>query len=104
MLIATWVLAGFTGLLAISGPVALAVWLGARRSDRERRAREHERELEERIIARAERSVADAKRELVPKETATSIGVFALLGALAIWGVRQDQKTQQKNGGKLPPA
>ena len=53
MLVATWVLAVATAILALSGPVALFAWLSARRQDRERRQREHEEEARERILKTA---------------------------------------------------
>jgi hypothetical protein len=60
MLVATWILAIASAILAISGPVALFAWLSARRQDRDRRQREHDEEARERILK-------SARDEFVPK-------------------------------------
>ena len=87
MLVATWVLALATSILALSGPVALFAWLSARRSDRARREQEQGAQMEERILKRA-------KDEFAPRSWATDAagwGVAALaLIALIGWGNRQN--------------
>jgi hypothetical protein len=81
MLVATWVLAVATAILALSGPVALFAWLSARRQDRERRQREHEEEARERILK-------TARDEFVPKGWVSGgafLGVIAAILALLSW-------------------
>jgi hypothetical protein len=95
VLIAAWVLAAATAVLAVSGPVALFVWLGARRSDRERRARDHERELEERILAKTKTELDAARGTLVPKEwigSTAAVSAIAGLVALAVWNDRKNSR------------
>jgi hypothetical protein len=86
MLIAAWILAVATAVLAISGPVALAVWIGARRADAERRQREHEADAADRILQRV-------KGEYVPKGW-VGFGVFVAgigtLFAIASWSEKRD--------------
>ena len=85
VLVATWILAIATAILAVSGPVALVAWLGARRQDRDRRQRERNEEARERILK-------SARDEFVPKNW---LGGGAVLGALALliaWGTWNDRK------------
>jgi hypothetical protein len=58
VLAATWILAGATSLLALSGPVALFAWLNARRADRDRRQLEREEQAAERILELARKEFA----------------------------------------------
>ena len=88
MLVATWVLAVATAILALSGPVALLAWLGARRSDRERRQREHEGHEADRILQ-------TARGEFLSKSTAggwVALGALAGVLAWATWSERKDQR------------
>lgn len=89
MLVATWVLAVATSILAFSGPVALFAWLTARRSDRAQRKQEQDAQMEERIIKRA-------KDEFAPKSWATDTAAWAVAGlallALIGWGNRQNSR------------
>lgn len=78
MLVATWILAIATGILAISGPVALVAWLGARREDRDRRERERQDEERDRIIKMA-------RDEFVPKTWVAGTVVFGVLAILIGW-------------------
>jgi hypothetical protein len=87
MLVATWILAVATALLAVSGPIALLVWLNARRADRER-----EDESRDRIL----RSVRD---EFVPKTWVGGTVVFAILGCLLAWSSWSDRKGSISKGG-----
>jgi hypothetical protein len=91
MLVATWILAVATALLAVSGPIALLVWLNARRADRERRQREREDESRDRIL----RSVRD---EFVPKTWVGGTVVFAILGCLLAWSSWSDRKGSSSKG------
>lgn len=68
MLVATWVLAIATAVLALSGPVALFAWLSARKQDRERR--ERERQDKERADL-----LKDVSEKFVSKETVTAVTV-----------------------------
>jgi len=92
VLVATWVLAVATSILALSGPVALFAWLAARRSDRAQRKREQDAQMEERILKRA-------KDEFAPRSWVTDAagwGVAALaLVALIGWGNRQNSREPQ---------
>jgi hypothetical protein len=92
VLVATWVLAVATSILALSGPVALFAWLSARRSDRVRREQEQDAQMEERILKRA-------KDEFAPRSWATDAagwGVAALaLVALIGWGNRQNSSQSE---------
>lgn len=85
VLVATWVLAIATAILAVSGPVALLVWLSARRADRERRQREREDESKDRIL----RSVRD---EFVPKTWVAGTVVATILTSLLAWSSWSDRK------------
>ena len=81
MLVATWILAVATAVLALSGPVALFAWLSARRQDRDRRQREHEEEARERILK-------TARDEFVPKSWVSGgavLGGIAAILALVNW-------------------
>jgi hypothetical protein len=85
MIVPTWILAVATSILALSGPVALFAWLGARRSDRERRQREERDQSGERILERA-------RGEFAPKSWATGTafwGVAAVIVALLAWATRE---------------
>jgi hypothetical protein len=85
MLVATWILAVATALLALSGPVALFAWLGARQQDRERRQREREDEIKNQVLR-------TAREEFTSKNTLQ--GTVAL-GAIAVvigWGIWNDRK------------
>lgn len=85
MLVATWILAIASAILAISGPVALFAWLSARSQDRERRQRERDEEARERVLK-------SARDEFVPKSW---LGGGAVLGALALliaWGSWTDRQ------------
>jgi hypothetical protein len=81
MLVATWVLAASTLVLAISGPIALLTWLNVRRADRERRERERASEAQQRMID-------EARKEFVSKNTLIGSIVLAAIAAvigLASW-------------------
>lgn len=78
MLVATWVLAIATAILAVSGPIALLVWLSARRSDRERRQREREDESRDRILR-------NARDEFVPKNWVGGTVIVTVLASLLAW-------------------
>jgi hypothetical protein len=85
--VATWVLAVATSLLALSGPVAVIVWMNARKQDRERRQREHETETEERLLAKV-------RSEYVSKSStagAAVLGVLAAVAAIAMWSDRKQK-------------
>ena len=75
MLVATWILAVATAILALSGPVALFAWLSARRQDRERQQRQRELEAEGRILQSARQEFATMegiRKEFVSKDGARS--------------------------------
>jgi hypothetical protein len=105
MLIATWILAIATAVLALSGPVALFAWLTARRQDKERRQREREQEARdgvlrdaaERFMTKADASEkfvarADADKAFVPKDW-VGAGVFlGLIGAVIAWSTWTERK------------
>ncbi len=80
MLIATWILAMATLVLALSVPIAWFTWLSARRQDRERRQRERETEAREQLLR-------DVKEKYVTRDGVTGAavlgGVLAVLGGLA---------------------
>lgn len=78
MLIAAWILAIATTVLAVSGPVALLVWLSGRRACRDRRKWEHEEEARDRILN-------SARSEFVPKSWVGGGLVAATLAALMAW-------------------
>lgn len=80
MLVATWILAIATAVLALSGPVALFAWLAARRQDRERRQREHEEASREAVLK-------NARDEFVPK---TWVALGAVIGVISVglWASR----------------
>lgn len=86
MLVATWVLAIATAVLALSGPVALFAWLSARKQDQERRRREQEQERENRILQSARLEFATmegVRKEFVSKEGARStVGGWAAFAAI----------------------
>jgi len=80
MLIATWILAIATLVLALSVPVAWFTWLSARRQDRDRRQREHETEAREQLLR-------DVKDKYVTRDSVSGAavlgGILAVLGGLA---------------------
>jgi hypothetical protein len=89
MLIATWILAVSTGILAIGGPIAFLTWWRDRAADRERRQREREQEARDRVLRDAsdrfmtkadasEKFIAknDAGKEFVPKNWVAGGVVF----------------------------
>jgi hypothetical protein len=78
MLIATWILAIATAVLALSGPVALFAWLSARRQDRERRQREHDEEARARLLD-------EISGKYVSRDAASSVGVLG--GLLTVLGI-----------------
>jgi hypothetical protein len=91
MLVATWILAVATAILAVSGPVALLVWLNARRSDRERRQREREDEAKDRIL----RSVRD---EFVPKTWVGGTVAVTILASLLAWSTWSERRNSSTKG------
>lgn len=84
VLIATWILAIATAILAISGPIALAAWLGARRQDRDRRERERQGEERDRVLK-------SARDEFVPKTWVTGGVLLSILGFLFAWSAWTDR-------------
>jgi hypothetical protein len=84
MLIATWILAVATAVLALSGPVALFAWLSARRQDRDRRQREREDEARQHTLRDAAES---ASKQYATKDAlALSALVLAVFTAWVKWG------------------
>jgi hypothetical protein len=99
MLIATWILAVSTAILAVGGPIAFLSWWKDRAEDRERRRREREQEARDRVLRDAEdkfitkadageKYVAkdDAGKKYVSKESVAVTVVVAVLGALLWFG------------------
>jgi flagellar basal body-associated protein FliL len=86
MLIATWILAIATAILALSGPVALFAWLSARKQDKERRQRERDDEAREQMLKQV-------KEKFVSRDTANSVAavsvIAAVLGMLAWFDSRK---------------
>lgn len=72
MLIATWVLASATMVLALSVPVAWFTWLAGRRRDREQAARERETEARANLIK-------EVSEKFVSKDTVTGVAVLAFI-------------------------
>ena len=94
MLIATWILAVSTAVLAVSGPIALLTWWKSQAEDRERRRREREQENRDQVLRdAADRflSKADAGEKFVAKDdTARTVAFLAVVamvvGAVAWFG------------------
>jgi hypothetical protein len=82
MLIAAWILAIATSILAVSGPL---VWLSRRRADRDQREREREEEARDRILS-------SARNEFVPKNWVGGGLVAATLAALMAWSSWTERK------------
>ena len=78
MLVATWVLAIATAILALSGPIALTEWRNARKRDRES-------EMEKRIMQ-------SAKDTFVSKGAAAGIMVIAGVLCLFAWSAWEDRR------------
>jgi hypothetical protein len=87
VLVATWILAVASAILAISGPVALVAWLGARKQDRDRRDRERQDEERDRILKQA-------REEFVPKNWVAGSVVLGTLAGLIAWSSWSDRKKQ----------
>lgn len=85
VLVATWILAIATAILALSGPVALFAWLSARRQDRERRQRERDEEARAGILK-------SARDEFVPKTWVGGGLVLSVIGFLLAWGAWSERK------------
>ena len=85
MVVATWILAIATAILAVSGPVALFAWLSARKQDRNRRQRERDDEARDRILK-------SARDEFVPKSWLGGGAVLAAIAILIGWGTWSDRK------------
>jgi type II secretory pathway pseudopilin PulG len=92
MLVALWITAIATAILAISGPVALAVWITSRRADRERRQRERDEQAAERILRNARDELKSATDELVPKSWLAGITIVAVIGTLIGWSSWTERK------------
>lgn len=100
MLVATWILAIATAILALSGPVALFAWLSARRQDRDRRQREREQEAEGRILQSARQEFATMegiRKEFVSKDGARSAAggwaaFTAIIAGIAFLAWRGEKK------------
>jgi hypothetical protein len=75
MLVAAWILAVATAILALSVPVAWFTWLSVRRQDRERQQREREEK------ARAD-FIKDASEKFVSRDTASSVLAVTIIGAI----------------------
>jgi hypothetical protein len=92
MLVATWVLAIATVVLAVSGPVALIQWRSNRKRDSETRQRDRAEEFENHILAVAEDRV---KNKYVPQSwiagALLAVGIPSLL-ALNEWMERRNGK------------
>lgn len=85
MTVPTWILAISTAILAVSGPVAVAVWLSGRKQDAVRR--ERERQDEERAAV-----LKSARDEFVPKSWVAGSLVFGVIGVMIAWGSWSDRK------------
>ena len=102
MLVAAWVLAIATAVLALSVPVAWFTWLSVRRQDRERQQRARDQEAEDRIMQRARQefpTMEGIRKEFVSKEGARStVSLYALLagimatGLVGAWVMRRGEK------------
>jgi hypothetical protein len=78
MLIAAWILAIATSILAVSGSETFLAWLSSRRADRDRRDREREEEARDRILK-------NARDEFVPKSWVRGALVATVLAGLMAW-------------------
>ena len=75
MLVATWVLAVATAVLALSVPVAWFTWAASRRRDREQQQREREDR------ARAD-LIKEVSEKFVSKDTVNGVTAVAVIGAV----------------------
>ena len=99
MLLATWVLAIATAILALSGPVALSQWRRTREQEnlrdqreQERRKREHEENLKNGILKTADEN---ATAKFIPRDwvsrAAPPVVVVSLVGLL-LWCIQQENR------------
>lgn len=93
MLVATWVLAIATSVLALSGPVALFAWLGARRRDREQAQRDRDTQAAGEILR-------TARGEFLSKSSAGAYTFVLSAAAFIGWLIWSDQRGQDKPGKK----
>lgn len=83
MLVATWILAAGTALIALTSLVAVVTW-------RESRRRERDDQMSARIIELARKEFAPKEELGGLKSNLIGAGVFALLIGLVIYGIRSD--------------
>lgn len=87
MLIATWILAGSTLVLAIGGPIAFLSWWKDRAEDRERRNRDRMlRDAADRFITKADAGEKFVAREDAGQKFATKDSVILVVLAVAAAG------------------
>jgi len=95
VIVALWITAIATSILALSGPVALLAWLSTRRTDRERRQREREDQAEDRIIRKA-------RDEFLSKSTAGGVAALAVITAV-IAGLSWAERKNTGRTGLMRP-
>lgn len=86
MLLAAWVLAIATSIIAMAGLVAIPTWLYSRRDDRERRRKEQADSLRSGMLQ-------EVKDHYVPRDWLTPVGIavaFVLLLAYGTWQQARD--------------
>jgi hypothetical protein len=80
MLIATWILAISTAVLAIGGPITYMSWRNERKQERRRHELEQEQEARDQILK-------SARDEFVPKSWVSGVAaigaIIGVLGALS---------------------
>jgi hypothetical protein len=93
----SWVTAISSGIVAITGPVALSSWLAQRRETL--RQHENERHEQERHLHQQEHEqlLEKARKEFIPREWGGLAFFFAVIGCLIAW----DNLTSHKRGGSV---
>lgn len=92
MLIALWVTASATVLLALTSAVAVLTWRENRRRARDQEKRDRDAQQQERTLEAARKEFAGKSEIGSLKNNLSAIGVFAALGALIAWAVRNESK------------
>ena len=86
VLIATWVLAVATAILALSVPVVYWSWLGDQRERSIKAQREREEKHDERLLERA-------RKEFMPKSWLPGVVVAGLLTVALWWSAKFDKQS-----------